>query len=215
MSSQVFWYAARASGIVAWALAAAAVVWGLALSTRVPVRRPRRPWLFDLHRFLGGLALSFTGVHVLSVVADSYVHFSPVNVLVPLTGGWHPLAVAWGIVGLYLLLAVELTSLARARLPRLLWRRVHYAGFALSATTTVHALSAGTDRRSPGRPGSRPPAPDDAATARLLLCMPRPPWRDCPAARRSAIPKGWNDAAAARPGWPLPSSAADRGRRHG
>jgi hypothetical protein len=76
MSSQVFWYAARASGIVAWALAAAAVVWGLALSTRVPVRRPRRPWLFDLHRFLGGLALSFTGVHVLSVVADSYVHFS-------------------------------------------------------------------------------------------------------------------------------------------
>jgi hypothetical protein len=149
MSSQVFWYAARASGIVAWALAAAAVVWGLALSTRVPVRRPRRPWLFELHRFLGGLALSFTGVHVLSVVADSYVHFSLVNVLVPLTGGWHLLAVAWGIVGLYLLLAVELTSLARARLPRLLWRRVHYAGFALSATTTVHALSAGSDRRSP------------------------------------------------------------------
>jgi DMSO/TMAO reductase YedYZ heme-binding membrane subunit len=97
----------------------------------------------------GGLALSFTGVHVLAVVADSYVHFSLVDVLVPLTGSWHPLAVAWGIVGLYLLLAVELTSLARARLPRPLWRRVHYASFALFATTTVHALSAGTDRRSP------------------------------------------------------------------
>lgn len=60
MSSQVFWFAARASGIVAWALAASSVVWGLALSSRVLGRRPRPAWLFDLHRFLGGLALVFT-----------------------------------------------------------------------------------------------------------------------------------------------------------
>ena len=44
-------------------------------------------------------------------------HFSLVNVLVPLTGDWHPLAVAWGIAGMYLLLAVELTSLARPGFP--------------------------------------------------------------------------------------------------
>ncbi len=149
MTSQVFWYVARASGIVAWSLAAGAVVWGLALSTHVLGRRPRPAWLFDLHRFLGGLALVFTGVHVLAILADSYVHFGLVNVLVPLTGDWHPLAVAWGIVGLYLLLAVELTSLARGHLPRTLWRRVHYASFALFVATTAHGLTAGTDRRSP------------------------------------------------------------------
>ena len=80
MSSQIFWYAARASGIVAWALAAAPVAWGLALSTRVLRPRPRPAWLFDLHRFLGAVTLSFTGVDVLAVVADSYVHFSLVNV---------------------------------------------------------------------------------------------------------------------------------------
>ena len=96
-----------------------------------------------------GLALVFTGVHVLAVAADSYVHFSLLNVLVPLTVDWHPVAVAWGIVGSYLLLAVELTSLARTRLPRTLWRRVHYASFLLFAATTVHGLSAGTDARSP------------------------------------------------------------------
>ncbi len=112
-------------------------------------RRPRPAWLFDLHRFLGGLTLSFTGVHVLAVIADSYVHFSLVNVLVPLTGDWHPVAVAWGIVGFYALLAVELTSLARARLPRALWRRIHYGSFILFVTTTVHGLTAGTDSRSP------------------------------------------------------------------
>jgi predicted ferric reductase len=149
VSAQVFWFAARASGIVAWALAAGSVVWGLALSTRVLGGRPRPAWLFDLHRFLGGLALVFVGVHVLAVLADSYVHFSLLNVLVPLSGDWHPLAVAWGILGLYLLLAVELTSLARTSLPRGLWRRVHYASFVVFATTTVHGLTAGTDARSP------------------------------------------------------------------
>lgn len=149
MSSQVFWFTARASGIVAWGLAATSVVWGLALSTRLLGRRPRPAWLLDLHRFLGGLALSFTGVHVLSVLADSYVHFSLVNVLVPLTGDWHPLAVAWGIAGMYLLLAVELTSLARPRVPRRIWRRVHYAGFGVYLMTSVHGLTAGTDGRSP------------------------------------------------------------------
>ena len=60
MTSQITWYAARASGIVAWALAAASVVWGLALSTRALGRTPRPAWLFDLHRFLGGIALAFT-----------------------------------------------------------------------------------------------------------------------------------------------------------
>jgi hypothetical protein len=60
MTSQGFWYAARAGGIVAWALAPASVVWELALSTHALGRRPRPAGLFDLHRFLGGLALQLS-----------------------------------------------------------------------------------------------------------------------------------------------------------
>ncbi len=148
MTSQVLWYSARAAGIVAWALATASVVWGLALSTRALGSTPRPAWLFDLHRFLGAMALIFTGVHVVSVLFDTYVHFGIVNVLVPFTGSWHPVAVAWGIVGLYALLTVELTSLARAHLPRVLWRRAHFASFVLFVVATVHALTAGSDARS-------------------------------------------------------------------
>src|SRR5437764_4266652 len=149
MTSQITWYAARASGIVAWALAAASVIWGLALSTRALGRSPRPAWLFDLHRFLGGIALVFTAVHVGAILLDTYVHFSIVNVLVPFTGTWHPVAVAWGIAAFYLLLAVELTSLARAHVSKRLWRRVHFGSFVLFASSTVHALTAGTDARSP------------------------------------------------------------------
>jgi DMSO/TMAO reductase YedYZ heme-binding membrane subunit len=145
VSTQITWYAARAAGIVAWVLAAGSVVWGLALSTHVMGRKPRPAWIFDLHRFLGGLAVIFTGIHVGAILLDTYVHFSLVNVLVPFTGTWHPAAVAWGIVSFYVLLAVEVTSLARAGVPKRVWRRVHYASFLLLATSTVHAVTAGTD----------------------------------------------------------------------
>lgn len=146
MTSQVWWYTARAGGIVAWALLALSVLWGLALSTKVLGRRPRPNWILDLHRFLGGLALVFTGVHVVGIVADSYVHFGLTEVLVPFTGTWHPAAVAWGIIGAYFLVAVEITSLLRRRLSKRLWRATHFLSFPLFALTTVHALSAGTDR---------------------------------------------------------------------
>jgi len=123
-------------------------VWGLALSTRALGKNPRPAWLFDLHRFLGGLALIFTAVHVGAVLLDTYVHFSLVNVLVPFTGTWHPVAVAWGIVAMYLLLAVEMTSLLRKHISKRLWCRVHFGSFALFAFSTVHGLTAGTDRSS-------------------------------------------------------------------
>ena len=149
MNSKLWWYATRANGLVAWGLLAASLLWGLALSTRLGRGRPRSAWLLDLHRFLGGAGLVFTVLHVISILVDTYVHFGLVEVLVPLTGDWHPVAVAWGIASMYLLVAVELTSLVRAHLSKRLWRLTHYASFPLFALATTHALSAGTDRATP------------------------------------------------------------------
>ena len=120
------------------------------MSTRARAfgHRPRPAWMLDLHRWLGGLATIFVGVHVLAILADSYVHFSVLSVLVPFASHWRPSAVAWGIVGMYLLLAVELTSLARRRLPKRAWRAVHFASFPLFFMATVHAFTAGTDAAS-------------------------------------------------------------------
>ncbi len=87
MTSQLWWYLARAAGIVSWALVAISVCWGLLLAGRpIPGRsvgwaRPHR--LLDLHRYLGALAVVFTGIHVGALIADSYVHFDVVGVLVP------------------------------------------------------------------------------------------------------------------------------------
>jgi predicted ferric reductase len=141
------WYVARSAGLVAWALLTASVIWGLLFSTRASAagRRPKLAWTLDLHRYLGGLATIFTGVHIAAIVADSYLHFGWLSVLVPFASTWRPAAIAWGVVGFYLLLAVELTSLAKTHLPKKTWRAVHFASFPLFLSATAHALTAGTD----------------------------------------------------------------------
>lgn len=147
--SQLLWYTARAAGLVAWALSATTVLWGLALSTRALGRRPKPAWLADLHQYLGGLTVVFTAVHIAALALDDYVQFSPTDLFIPLAADWRPLAVAWGIVGLYLLVAIEATSLLRRHVPTKLWRRVHHASYLLFATATIHLLTAGSDATEP------------------------------------------------------------------
>jgi DMSO/TMAO reductase YedYZ heme-binding membrane subunit len=139
------WYVARSSGLVAWALIVATIGWGLLLATKVLGRRPTPAWLLSLHRYLGALTIAFVGVHVGAILLDSYTNFGITEVLVPFTGSWHPAAVAWGIVGMYLLVAIEITSLLRHRMSKRAWHAVHLLSYFLFATTTVHMLSAGTD----------------------------------------------------------------------
>jgi hypothetical protein len=98
-----------------------------ATATHVLGRRAPSAWLLSVHRALGGLALTFLGV------------------LVPFASGWRTAAVAWGIVGAWLLVAVETTSLVRHRLPTRLWRWVHLSSCVTFVTATVHLFTAGSD----------------------------------------------------------------------
>src|SRR5438067_3786893 len=145
MHGRLLWYVARSSGLVAWTLLALSVALGITLSSRIAGRRPSPAWLLSIHRYLGGLASIFVAVHVAGLLADNYVDFRLVDVVVPFASRWHPVAVAWGIVAMWLLVAVELTSLARASLPRTLWRWVHLSSYPLFLLASVHMVTAGTD----------------------------------------------------------------------
>ena len=149
MSDQLWWYTARSGGFVAWGLLAASVLWGLSISTKALCKRARPNWMLDLHRFLGGFAVIFTAIHVVAIMADSYVHFGLSDVLVPFASAWNPNAVAWGIVGMYVLVAIEVSSLLRKRIPKRAWRAIHFASFPLFIFSTLHAFMAGTDSSGP------------------------------------------------------------------
>ncbi|MFM8304141.1 MAG: hypothetical protein ACKOA9_07590 [Actinomycetota bacterium] len=145
MSDHLAWYVSRATGIVAWGLLVASMLWGFLHATRLLGRRARPWWMLGVHRFLGALAVVFVVVHVLALVADNYTTFGLVDILVPLASRWRALPVAFGVVGLYVLMAVEVTSMLQRHLPRAVWRQIHLASYGLFAFATVHALSAGTD----------------------------------------------------------------------
>ena len=149
MSPQFWWYAARSTGIVAWALSAAAVIWGLLLSTRSARGLAKPAWVLDLHRWLGALTIVVTVAHLGALVADSYIHFDLVDLLVPGASAWKTGAVAWGVVAFWIFVAVEVSSLAKKRLPHKVWVRIHLLSFAAYVMATAHYLTAGTERTNP------------------------------------------------------------------
>ncbi len=149
-SDQLWWYTARSGGIVALLLAGLSVVWGLLLSTRITRGRPSPKWLTSLHRYLGTLTVTFTAIHVGALVADSYVDFGWTDILVPLASDWKPMPVAFGVVAMYLLMAVQLSSLVMKRLPRRWWKLIHWSSFGLLWAGLIHGATAGTDAVNPG-----------------------------------------------------------------
>jgi DMSO/TMAO reductase YedYZ heme-binding membrane subunit len=149
VTPNIWWYFARAGGLVAWGLLAATVFWGLIYAGRLTRKMPTPGWNLDLHRFLGCLAVIFVAIHVTALMADRYVNFGVEQVLIPFASHWRPGAIAWGITAMYLVLAVEVTSLAMRWLPRKLWRQIHMLSFVLFVTSTVHAIQSGTDTGQP------------------------------------------------------------------
>jgi DMSO/TMAO reductase YedYZ heme-binding membrane subunit len=145
LDPKTWWYVTRATGLVAWALLAASVLWGLFVNNKTLARSTPPAWVLDLHRHLGGLAVVFVAVHVAVLPLDSYTHWTVADLLVPMSSAWHPIPVAFGIVGAYLLLAVEISSLLGRRVPRAWWRRIHMLSFPLYVLASVHLFAAGTD----------------------------------------------------------------------
>ena len=123
MTPHLWWYVSRGAGITSWFFGGTSVMTGLLLSSKAALR-PRPNWQLDLHRYQATLSLSMLALHLASLIADSYTHFGVREILVPAASAWKPLAVAWGVVAMYLLVAVEATSLVRTKIPKKVWRAV-------------------------------------------------------------------------------------------
>lgn len=145
MNPQIWWYIARAAGIIAWLFITASVLWGIMLSTQLFPAHRRPAWLLDLHRGLGAMSVLFLATHVAALIADSWVHFDVIDVVVPFASEWKPWQVAFGVFAMWGLVIVEVTSLAMKRLPKKVWRGVHFTSYVTFLLTSLHGTFAGTD----------------------------------------------------------------------
>jgi predicted ferric reductase len=143
------WWTSRATGMVSAVLLVASLVWGVLLTTRAlkPIDRP--VWLLAMHRWLSAMACVGIVLHVLTLVADNYVHFGWKEIFVPGASAWKTTPVTLGVIAMYLLALVQGTSLLMKKMPRDVWKFVHYFAYAAVWLTSLHGALAGTDASNP------------------------------------------------------------------
>lgn len=146
-NSQALWYLTRATGFVTLLLLTGSVVLGILGVQRWSTTRWPRFLTAGLHKNISLLAVAFLAVHIVTVVTDSFVTITWINVFVPFTGTYRPVWLGLGAVASDLLIALIITSIARQRIGHRAWRVVHWAAYACWPVALVHGLGTGTDAR--------------------------------------------------------------------
>jgi methionine sulfoxide reductase heme-binding subunit len=148
--STALWYASRATGVVALVLLTAVVLLGIMVN-----RRGRLPGLprfatTALHRSLSLLAVAFVAVHVVTAVLDPYVTIGIAAAVIPFVSPYKPLWLGLGAVSSDIIVALIVTSLARARIGRRTWRAVHWLAYACWPVALAHGFGSSTDMGNGG-----------------------------------------------------------------
>ncbi|MFA7323649.1 MAG: ferric reductase-like transmembrane domain-containing protein [Candidatus Nanopelagicales bacterium] len=142
------WVGIRASGVTAWGLLTAVVLWGILLRTRVLGKAASPTRLLDLHRWLGATALAFLAVHMLLLLIDPFLTFTIPQILVPGLSTFEPLSVAFGVIAFWFMIPVSVVGRLRSRMANTgarLFQRSHWLAYAAWPIATAHYVLAGTD----------------------------------------------------------------------
>jgi len=143
------WLLSRATGVTAFIALSLDVILGLLMSTRTGVRWVTRAHAIELHRWLSPVALSLIFGHAIVLLADNYIRFDVLDVLVPFAAPARAFAVGIGVIAAYLALVVHASFGLRRRLGTRTWRRLHYLSFVAFVGAALHAVLAGSDSSHP------------------------------------------------------------------
>jgi len=139
------WIVLRAAGIGAYLTLFLSVAFGL-MATSAPFdKRFAKQSAISIHQFLSTVGLLLLGVHIGGLLLDSYIHFGPKEVLVPGTSTYRPVAVAFGVIGMYAMVLVLVSSWMRRHYSAKLWRRLHLFAVPAFVLSMVHGIFAGAD----------------------------------------------------------------------
>src|SRR5947207_9727462 len=145
----ITWDIARAGGFTTYILLTLAVIVGLALSTQIqsPGCWPRL-LNSELHNFLTLLSAIFLVVHILATWIDPFTRFSWNEIFIPLTSHYRPEWMAFGIVALYLGIAIGISTWLRPHIGYKLWRQLHVLTLGIFALATIHGIGTGSDTQT-------------------------------------------------------------------
>lgn len=139
--TKLYWYTARAGGIVAYLLLWLGALSGVLMSGK----QVKGLYAFGVHEFLPILAMVFAALHALVLLGDHYINFNIVQLAVPFTAPYRPLWTGLGTLALYLGSALAASFYLRPWIGRRTWRTLHYGTYLVFGLALTHGLMAGTD----------------------------------------------------------------------
>jgi hypothetical protein len=143
------WLVIRGSGIAAFALLSAAVIWGLLVSSKLLGALVKAKPLSWFHESLAISAVIAAMIHISVLSVHDYLDFSWSEILVPGRSDWRPLPVALGIAALYGSVVVAGSFYVKKWIGQRAWRTIHFTSFGVFVSALLHGIAAGTDTRAP------------------------------------------------------------------
>jgi sulfoxide reductase heme-binding subunit YedZ len=143
------WIVLRAAGIGAYLMLFLSVSWGLTATAAPLGKRISKASATTVHQFMSTTALVLLTVHIGGLLLDRFMPFGPKDVLVPGSGSFRPVPVAFGIVAMYALVFVMVASWLRKPLGTRWWRRTHLLAVPTFILALVHGIFTGSDTARP------------------------------------------------------------------
>ena len=141
--SSPFTAISRGAGTTALILSSVAVCFGLAMAGKlIPGNTADRR---SYHEMLSLSVMVAIAVHGLTLLGDSFLHPSLLDVTVPFVSGYQRLATTLGILAGWALICLGLSFYARDRIGRSRWKLIHRFTLLAWLGGLVHTLVEGTD----------------------------------------------------------------------
>lgn len=144
------WNIIRAAGIGAFLMLWASVAWGLVSTTSVFGKKASKATSVALHQAFSTSGLLLLAMHLGFLVADRFMPFTPLDLVIPMRASYRPIGVTLGIAAVFIMvLGVLSTSWGRKIIGTKWWRRTHALSVPAFALALLHGLMTGTDSRRP------------------------------------------------------------------
>ncbi len=147
MNDTILWYATRGAGAVSLVLLTGVVLLGILSAMRWQTASWPRFLTTGFHRNLALATLIFLAVHVVTAVVDPFTALGWKAATIPFSSPYRRLWLGLGVVAVYLLLAIVVTSLLRPLFGHRAWRMVHWLSYAMWPIAVIHGIGTGTDPR--------------------------------------------------------------------
>jgi cytochrome b561 len=139
------WILLRAAGIGAYLMLFMSVAWGLVATTSIVTKRVSKPAANMFHQFTATTGLVLLAVHLGILLIDAYMPFQVLDLLVPMRSTFRPVAITAGVIAMYSVVAVTVSSWMRKKLSTKVWRGIHLLAVPAFTLALAHGVFSGTD----------------------------------------------------------------------